>query len=99
MVRNAAYAQTLEIEVAGNRNFKGYFRGIVKVAKRRGMSITAAGGTKMRGAACQKSLADPCAAVGYEDSRRQGGRTVGWRRVTGKGERWLGVERDGEGSS
>ena len=37
------------------------------------MSITAAGGTKMRGAACQKSLADPCAAVGARRLTQAGG--------------------------
>jgi len=50
------------------------------------MSITAAGGTKMRGVACKKSPAGPCGAVEHEASRRQGDRTAGLRRMTGKGD-------------
>jgi hypothetical protein len=67
----------------GNRNFKGYFWGIVEVAEMAWDVDHCKGGTKMRGTACRESLADSCAAVVHEPSRRQRARTVGLPGATG----------------
>jgi hypothetical protein len=63
------------------------------------MSITGAGEHENEGRSLSGERYRALRSRGHQNSRGQGDRTVDSWRVMGKGERWLGAERDGKGSA